>query len=527
MPLKKVHKRILIGAGVAIGLLAAFIVEERVRGVRALRAWEARMRAAGEPLSLGEVALPMPTNPAVRVLTPDQLVALLSAVFAPRDAPSAVTMVAPGKARCVSRLDGWREGGSQVYWTNVAPRIAAMREALAPLRADLTNHAWFVKLDYHRGADLPIPHVPRLKTLAQALSAATLLALREGDLAEATENLVCFPALVAVCQQDRLLIGDLVGIAVAAIGAGATWDALQHDGWTDEQLAAIQRGWQSVRFLEPMAKTLELERVFAAPYFDRTRYSLHELINSLGPAGYWADSGAILPGDPPWWAEWLEPVARLGARTRRWIGVGLWHLAWREQDQLRHWQIVHRWVTEMRHAVAVRHFIAGRRVDDDLVLPLWGEAGPRHPLAMRYWLSGMITPALDKAGQKAAWAEAWNEMLVTACALKRHRLRHGDWPETLGALVPEFLPELPRDWFSGEPLRYVHREDGSFLLYSVNTDGRDDGGDARPAEADSGNAFPPQWGRDLVWPVAATAEEVEAWMMRRSGGAAAAPPPAN
>jgi hypothetical protein len=63
-----------------------------------------------------------------------------------------------------------------------------------------------------------------------------------------------------------------------------------------------------------------------------------------------------------------------------------------------------------------------------------------------------------------------------ACALERYRLAHGEYPETLDALVSQFIEKLPRDIINGEPLHYRRIEDGSFLLYSVGWNETDDGG---------------------------------------------------
>jgi hypothetical protein len=513
----KTWKRILLGAGVAVGLLTAFVIEERIRGEWALRAWRERMRAAGERLTLAEIRPPIPPRPGVRVLSPNQAVTALATVAPPQHVPPAMTLVAPGRARRVSQADSWREGDQLISWTNVAPAILAGREALAVLRADLTNQALFVKLDYDEGFELLLPHLAKQKVVAQALSADALLALRAGDLAVATEDLVCFPALVAFCQQDRLLIGDLVAIAVGAIGAAATWEALQCEGWTDDQLAALQRAWQSVRYVESLARALELERAFGGLYFDRSRYSLGAVLRMAAPMGF-APSPHWDTSDGIWWAEWLEPVAELGVRARWWAGAAMWGVAWREQDQLRHHQILQRWIEEARQAATNRFFSVSPTGDGELELPLIGDLDPRHPFAMRYWLSQMLVPSLSRATQKAAVTEAFNELLVTACALHRYRLRHGCWPNTLNELTPEFLAEPPRDWFAGRPLRYAPREDGTFQLYSVGADGRDDGGDARPIGKDTVLAV--QRGRDLVWPVAATEEEVAAWAGQRRGKSA-------
>jgi hypothetical protein len=91
-----------------------------------------------------------------------------------------------------------------------------------------------------------------------------------------------------------------------------------------------------------------------------------------------------------------------------------------------------------------------------------------------------------------------HELLITAIALKRHELRYGRFPTALAALIPEFLPALPHDFMDGQPLRYHPNRDGTFLLYSVGANARDDGGDPIPGTSDT--PIDPWNGRDWVWP---------------------------
>jgi hypothetical protein len=81
---------------------------------------------------------------------------------------------------------------------------------------------------------------------------------------------------------------------------------------------------------------------------------------------------------------------------------------------------------------------------------------------------------------KAILTTARNQSLVDqgqiACALERYHVAHGDYPETLDALVPQFIEKLPHDIIGGEPLHYRRTVDGKFLLYSVGWNETDDGG---------------------------------------------------
>jgi hypothetical protein len=96
-------------------------------------------------------------------------------------------------------------------------------------------------------------------------------------------------------------------------------------------------------------------------------------------------------------------------------------------------------------------------------------------------------------------------MTLAAIAVNRCQLRHGKLPSSLEALVPEFLAAVPYDYMSAKPLCYRLKNDGSYVLYSVGLDGKDDGGDPTPTPGGT----PSLWGgRDAVWP-SPVAEPVE------------------
>jgi hypothetical protein len=132
---------------------------------------------------------------------------------------------------------------------------------------------------------------------------------------------------------------------------------------------------------------------------------------------------------------------------------------------------------------------------------LWGTADEEDN---RFMVTRFCLPDLDKLLTRIVRGEAQRGLVVTALAIKRYELREGELPPDLEALVPGFLSAVPTDVMDGEPLRY-RREEGGFLLYSVGEDGVDDGGDARPVDE---RTLAPGLvtGRDMVWPVATSAE---------------------
>lgn len=77
-------------------------------------------------------------------------------------------------------------------------------------------------------------------------------------------------------------------------------------------------------------------------------------------------------------------------------------------------------------------------------------------------------------------------MAEIAVYLFQYRTEHGDYPDALRELVPEFAVTLLTDPFSGHRFFYKPSESG-YLLYSVGRDGDDDGG------------WVDWWEGDVVW----------------------------
>lgn len=54
--------------------------------------------------------------------------------------------------------------------------------------------------------------------------------------------------------------------------------------------------------------------------------------------------------------------------------------------------------------------------------------------------------------------------VAAGVAAERYRRKHGAWPASLETLVPDFLPTVPTDPFSGRPLLFERLPDGLTVL---------------------------------------------------------------
>jgi hypothetical protein len=505
---------------VLVGMAILFLVEERLRGSWALRAWEREMRGRGEKVSLAELAPPLPTNPAVRIVSPFDAQSQLAGAVAPRDAPGGMQAVASGKARLAAAAVAWLDAAGRTNtWREQADAFEALRVQLAELRPVLTNRTLFIQMNFQEGYELMLPHLAKMKSAMQALNAGTVHALHAGRLGEAYENLMAATFLLDLIGEERLLISQLVRLADAAILQGGVWEALQVEGWTEGQLAALQARWEGQEFMSGMGRALEGERAMAALAYDPKRYSMRklvEVIDSLQSLGFGVGSGGDGPRSEV--IELFEPVLALGRGVRRVTHLVCWRFAWAEQDQLFHHREMQKMIEVARGAARERQWQAEPVLQSEAAREWFFGRGASTNLSaysrLRYWLALTTLPARTALG-KAARMDVVKEQTVAAIALKRHQLRHGRLPPTLEALVPELLSSVPRDWYAAAPLRYRPGEGGSFVLYSFGEDGVDDGGDSRDRNDEVRSV---QSGRDLVWPQPASPEEVAAaelkWVKR-------------
>ncbi|MFT6618122.1 MAG: hypothetical protein ACJASX_001009 [Limisphaerales bacterium] len=124
-------------------------------------------------------------------------------------------------------------------------------------------------------------------------------------------------------------------------------------------------------------------------------------------------------------------------------------------------------------------------------------SAPEHLLvSWRYWFSsGFVAAAIE--------AECKRSLVIAAIAVERFRLHIGTYPATLENLIPEYLIELPLDWYDGQPIRYQRLNPESYNRWSTGNDGIDNA--CTPPSGPEYKLAAP----DLVWMKPATLAEVE------------------
>jgi hypothetical protein len=501
--------RILLGLLV---LLAAFLLVERWRGQIALASFKKQLLANGEKLSPEDFA---PTfNPedngapgaiaAVGRLNKGSVL-----LYSP---PPKMKIVPSGRAIVGFRESEWVEKGfyREEEWINerrtnrwpaVAHDLNGNSEILAEIREALARPVLNNHVDLTEGFKLRMGHLSALKSIALWFGSATQLALAAENHAQTLEWLLPQIRLPRLLADDQTLISELVRIAIGAIALTDTWEALQLEGWSDDDLRSVHHAWESQRFIFEMSRSLEAERILYESWVSAMRASNQACFDGL-----------IRWQEPPFESfdfttqTWVLPDLtwrqRLNRIWKKQIYCRVWRFAWSHQAQQHGLAAIHA-LTEINRAATTNqsNFVLAQSITQ------WTNQFFNHGFYDQLRRLDHNITAMPKSLAKAMRAETDRSLALTAIALKRYQLRHGKYPERLSELVPEFLAAIPVDYMDGQPIKYQRLDENGFLLYSVGEDGRDDGGDLTPTKSPSSRNL---WlRRDYVWPAPATPQEVE------------------
>jgi hypothetical protein len=499
--------KILIAAGIFLVLFAAsMMLGTHFRPENELEAYKKSLREKGEKLEISEV-LPPPVLPESNSVNAVEDAFRMFGSSA-ENVPDAMKMVAPGKA-----LVGWMQSNVSGYnftnsWDDFAADIAPDRPAIELLHQVLDRPKLDFQLDYKKGAELLLPHLASLKRSAQKLEAAVVLDLHTGDTGAAATNILTMLGLVQRNASEGLLISHLVRIAITAIAVVPTWEFLQATNVTDAQLAAVQQGWNQMDFLSDATNAFVMERAWGLAEIEKMRATHYEFGKMFGAASSMSSSG----GSSSAWT-WPPDWEAVTERPRDAIGEAMWRSSWSYSDELRTLKGASIILETLR--TMQTNQTQFYKADYDAMTARLSSLGITNA-GEAFFRTLKIPDFNDEFGGgslgvvvlKMIRMESARRVVVTAIALKRFQLKHGKLPQTLNELAPEFIPSVPIDVYDGKPLRYHPNADGTYLLYSVGDDGKNDGGD--PTNAASGSSsFYWQRARDWVWPQPATPAEVQ------------------
>jgi hypothetical protein len=324
--------------------------------------------------------------------------------------------------------------------------VVTNQEAISQIEHGLQFPAYRFPVDYSFGANTLLPHLAKIKQSAQILRFQTILQAEE-KIPAWTNSVLLQLKLAEMLNSEPTVIAYLVRIAILRIASQSAEYALNRSAPDPAACKIVAAAFLRASQTNTFPQALIAERAMFLPYF---RLSYAEM-NTLS-----RDDGVDGEKSPP------TPIKPSGKAFRP-----LWVTGFFERD-------LDFYLATMEKAIGISRSRAPANLDLTNIFDVSGIIR-RRLLVM----SGMLLPALSKTAVKGASGEAATKLAATAFAIESYRATHHQLPENLNALTPEFLAETPRDPFDANPIRYRRLPRG-YLLYSIDADGHDDGGEEPP-----------------------------------------------
>lgn len=288
-----------------------------------------------------------------------------------------------------------------------------------------------------------LPDVQPTRTAALLLKWDAELALEGGDKPRALAALGAQLNAARSLGDEPFAISQLVRVAVRVLAARSMERALAHAQFAESELAALQRAWTDEAEEPLLATALRGERAAQNELFHNLTEGTTTLDELTGPAS--------------------EPD--LEQRATNWLMRGRFPAA--RAHQLR-------WFNDA---------IAASRLPSEFQLEALPGPLPRETTDPALKIAGLLLPAAHKLASATVRGTADARCVVAGLACERFRLKHGRFPNALAELVPAFLPAVPLDAFTGEPLGY-EKCDGGAIVFSVGQNRTDTAGtlDEPPVE---------------------------------------------
>jgi hypothetical protein len=488
----------LVCLGVLAALLAIFYAEEDWRGRRDWNRYRQDAEARGEHLDFrAYIPKPVPDEdnfaeaPMVKSLIEKDGSAILTNDLYSR----ALRSVLPSNTlndrglRHFEDLVAWQraavalQAGSlindQNFATDKTDRVARAAAAAAVLDGMKPDEEAFTALrlasarpyarfplpyDLENPAQIRLTHLDRVKQVCCRLSLQACAELADSQTDKALADVKLMLYLADSIKTEPFWISWSVRLACVQIAVQPVWEGLVEQRWTELQVQELQVRFEHYDFLTDMNQSLKGERAIGIQEVDLFKQwglgTLDDLMDH--------DFTAWLSNDNRKWdrgfLDWVGRVMPAG---------------WYDLERLNYCKIIDARMKGVMDLPNKRLFPSQVAFNNDAV---------QRQLPPGWWLGSWIS-ILDhesiavqlsnfqiRMPMKAAAAQTEANQADIACGLERYRLANGQFPETLDALTPRFIPHAPNDVITGQPYKYHRAGHGQYILYSVGWNEKDDGG---------------------------------------------------
>jgi len=339
------------------------------------------------------------------------------------------------------------------------PAAEVVLEALEPARPVVEEVALSAQrpgarfpIRYEEGINAAFPHLEHMLTLARYLSLRATAEMELGRGTDAARDILLILRLADSLKGEPTLISLLVRFNALSIAHKALWEGVARGAWDDARLAMFEERLRGYDLFPEMADALRGER--------------GQILYLLESALQKAELGNLLSA--------MNLMTGDGTNARR-DSIGallittLYPKGWAYSDLALIATLHQRWI----HALGDRG--EGLRPADfeflENEIMQWS-----FPTKIKHIFSAKALPSVVGIVNKGVSVQAGIDEARTALTLERYRLAYGNFPDSLEALVPQFLPAVPLDRMTSKPHNYRRISSDDFVLWSIGWDAVDDNG---------------------------------------------------
>jgi hypothetical protein len=341
-------------------------------------------------------------------------------------------------------LDGWSpRAGEPIEPEDLSELKAVLetnRAALQLLHSALSRTNSRYPIDLKQGFNTLLPHLARVKQGTLLLTAEALAAVAEHRNEDAVQSLLAAGHLADSLAAEPTLISQLVRFGAWVIVCTRLENVLNATSLSEEQLSALQTMVTAGEKPRSFARAIAGERASGYDVFVHP-HSQGMIFGSGAATTGWRSIGPRL-------FVGLLKTTGMFAKDRRFF------------------------LDAMSTNVAIGELPFPEQFKSSQSTP------PPIPSSRFYVVSRILLSGLSTSRTTTRHGNcvAWLRITQTALAVQRYRLAHrNSLPDDLSQLAPEFLAAVPDDPYDGKPLRFRRLSSG-FVVYSIGSDGRDDGG---------------------------------------------------
>ncbi len=333
--------------------------------------------------------------------------------------------------------------------------------------------------DYSQPFFEPIPNFVTMRSVAQTLAQRTQCYLLLGQPDKALRELTLMHDMCRILERPPTgkpitLVEAMINVAITGLYVSTIADGFKLHGWQEPQMAALQEQLKKINLSPTVAAAFKMELVGSTHTFEtHPAYKLAGLFKLVDLIYGGPSSSAKTKAGACWWLLKNPMYLFLNLAPRGWWYQNLVNCAMIESKSL--------------DGFDLEHDTLSSRIFDEVTHNLNQFLDHKSPFKL---LAAIAIPNTAKATQTLAYNQTLVNEAQVVCALEHYHLAHGKYPETLDALVPQFIEKLPHDIIGGQPsqgsgsasqpLHYRRTSDSKFLLYSVGWNETDDGGLSSP-----------------------------------------------